>query len=379
MKKLFKILIGIAIAITTLFLIIKIKGDNYLLKGMWACYLHGESSATITDAKYFKTTNIEAAKEKWDWANSANYNKQPLPEKLKKTLDETGTVAFLVIQNDSILHEHYVDRNAEDAQTNSFSMAKSITTMLAQIAIQKGILQGWHQKVQTIFPQIKGKHANELELWHLSTMSSGLDWDESYKNPWSVTAKAYYGDDIRELMLTLPISDSPGKSFIYQSGSTQLLGLCLIQATGKSLSELASEWLWKPLQTTHDAKWHTDEKGTEMAYCCFNTNARDFAHFGKLMLHQGNWNGTQILDSSFVQLATAPALSPNYGYSFWLDNSQGTKVFFQWGFCGQYIITVPEYNLVIVRLGNTDLVKQNNISEYCGLMVKEVLEIVGKK
>lgn len=378
MKTFFKVITGIAIVIASLFLIIKIKGDNYLLKGFWACYLHGESSATITDAKYFKTTSIEAGKDKWNWANSADYNQQPLPEKLKKTLDETGTVAFLVIQNDSILHEHYVDRNAEDAQTNSFSMAKSITTMLAQIAIQKGILQGWHQKVQTIFPQIKGKHANELELWHLSTMSSGLDWDESYKNPWSVTAKAYYGDDIRELMLTLPISDEPGKSFIYQSGSTQLLGLCLIQATGKSLSALASEWLWKPLQTTHDAKWHTDEKGTEMAYCCFNTNARDFAHFGKLMLHQGNWNGTQILDSSFVQLATAPALSPNYGYSFWLDNSQGTKVFFQWGFCGQYIITVPEHNLVIVRLGNTDLVKQNNISEYCGIMVKEVLSMLKK-
>lgn len=378
MKTFFKVITGIAIVIASLFLIIKIKGDNYLLKGFWACYLHGESSATITDAKYFKTTSIEAGKDKWNWANSADYNQQPLPEKLKKTLDETGTVAFLVIQNDSILHEHYVDRNAEDAQTNSFSMAKSITTMLAQIAIQKGILQGWHQKVQTIFPQIKGKHANELELWHLSTMSSGLNWDESYKNPWSVTAKAYYGDDIRELMLTLPISDEPGKSFIYQSGSTQLLGLCLIQATGKSLSALASEWLWKPLQTTHDAKWHTDEKGTEMAYCCFNTNARDFAHFGKLMLHQGNWNGTQILDSSFVQLATAPALSPNYGYSFWLDNSQGTKVFFQWGFCGQYIITVPEHNLVIVRLGNTDLVKQNNISEYCGIMVKEVLSMLKK-
>lgn len=209
-------------------------------------------------------------------------------------------------------------------------------------------------------------------------MSSGLDWDESYKNPWSVTAKAYYSDDIRELMFTLPISDEPGKSFNYQSGSTQLLGLCLIQTTGKSLSELASEWLWKPLQTTHDAKWHTDEKGTEMAYCCFNTNARDFAHFGKMMLHQGNWNGTQVLDTAFVQMATTPALSPNYGYSFWLDNTQGTKAFFQWGFCGQYIITVPEYNLVIVRLGNTDLVDKENFSEYCRVLVKEVLGMVKK-
>lgn len=378
MKTFFKIITGNAIVIALLIGVTIIRGDQYLLKGLWTTYLHGESSATITDAKYFKTTNIEAGKEKWDWANSIDYNKQALPEKLKKTLDETGTVAFLVIQNDSIVHEHYAERGDETAQTNSFSMAKSITTMLAQIAIQKKILTGWHQKVNSILPQVKGKHAEELELWHLSTMSSGLDWDESYKNPWSVTAKAYYSDDIRELMFTLPISDEPGKSFNYQSGSTQLLGLCLIQTTGKSLSELASEWLWKPLQTTHDAKWHTDEKGTEMAYCCFNTNARDFAHFGKMMLHQGNWNGTQVLDTAFVQMATTPALSPNYGYSFWLDNTQGTKAFFQWGFCGQYIITVPEYNLVIVRLGNTDLVDKENFSEYCRVLVKEVLGMVKK-
>lgn len=137
MKTFFKIITGNAIVIALLIGVTIIRGDQYLLKGLWTTYLHGESSATITDAKYFKTTNIEAGKEKWDWANSIDYNKQALPEKLKKTLDETGTVAFLVIQNDSIVHEHYAERGDETAQTNSFSMAKSITTMLAQIAIQK--------------------------------------------------------------------------------------------------------------------------------------------------------------------------------------------------------------------------------------------------
>ena len=71
-----------------------------------------------------------------------------------------------------------------------------------------------------------------------------------------------------------------------------------------------------------------------------------------MMLHQGNWNGTQILDSAFVQKATTPAVSPFYGYSFWLDDSHGTKVFYQRGILGQYIITIPEFNTVIVRLGH---------------------------
>ncbi len=112
-----------------------------------------------------------------------------------------------------------------------------------------------------------------------------------------------------------------------------------------------------------------------MAYCCFNSNALDFARFGKLMLHQGNWNGTQLLDSSFVQLATSPALADCYGYSFWLDNSFKTKVFYQWGILGQYVITIPEYNLVVVRLGNHDLGETNDgNSEYARVLAGEVLD-----
>ncbi len=377
MKKSSKFFIGIAVIVIALFVITKIRGDEYLFKALWATYLHGETSATIDDAKHFKTHRIEPSSTPWDFPASADFNKQLLPEKLQKVLDETGTVAFLVIHNDSVLHEHYVDRNAEDAGTNSFSMAKSITTMLAQVAVQKNVFSGWHQKVKTILPELTGKYADELELWHLSTMSSGLDWNEDYANPWTITAKTYYGNHVRNVMLTLPIKDEPGKKFIYQSGSTELLAMCLMQATGKSLAELASEWLWKPMQTKHGATWHTDDDGTELAYCCFNSNARDFAHFGKLMLHQGNFNGAQILDSTFVQLATSPALAPIYGYSFWLENSMGTKVFYQWGFCGQYIITVPEYNLVIVRLGTKDLPKTSeDNSQYVRELTGEVLQLL---
>jgi CubicO group peptidase (beta-lactamase class C family) len=377
MKRLQKVIAGIAIVIAVLFITAKIRGDGYLFKGLWACYLHGTKSASIDDARFFNTHKIESAREIWEWPLHGNYNQLALPAKLQSLLSQTGSVAFLIVQNDSILSEHYWDSYSDSSQSNSFSMAKSITTMLAQIAIQKGILQGWHQKVKSILPDLTGPHAGELELWHLSTMSSGLEWDEDYKNPWTVTAKAYYGDDVRQLMLTLPIADEPGKFYNYQSGSTQLLALCLIQVSGKPLSELASEWLWKPMQAKHDAKWHTDEKGTELAYCCFNSNARDFARFGKLMLHQGNWNGKQLLDTSFVQMATTGALVPYYGYSFWLDNSAGTKVFFQWGFLGQYIITIPEYNLVIVRLGNDCLPDgSDHLSEDFHIIVQEVLKMV---
>ena len=376
MKKLLKVIAGIVLVFVVVHLALRATGNGYLHKGLWACYLHGNNSATIDDARYFDTHKIDASSNPWQWPVSGNYNQTKLSPKLQEVLAKTGSVAFLVVQNDSILNENYWEGYSDSSQSNSFSMAKSITTMLAQIAIQKGILKNWHQKVNSILPGLKGAHANELELWHLSTMSSGLEWDEAYKNPFAITAKAYYGEDVNKLMMTLPIVDEPGKVYNYQSGNTQLLGMCIMKATGKSIADLASEWLWKPLQAQHDAKWHTDEKGAELCYCCFNTDARDFARFGQMMLHQGNWTGTQILDSAFVQLATTGALAPYYGYSFWLDESHGTKVFAQRGILGQYIITVPAYNLVIVRLGRHCLPKQNNAPADFHVIIDEVLGMI---
>ena len=379
MKKLLKVTAGIIIVLALIVASVKLSGNGYLIKGVWASYLHGNNSATISDARFFDTHKIAAGTDAQHWPVHTGYNQTPLSAGLQAVLSKTQSVAFLVVQNDSILTEHYWDSYSDSSLSNSFSMAKSVTTMLVQIAIQKGIIKDWHQKVNSILPELKGPHAGELELWHLSTMSSGLQWDEAYKDPFAVTAKAYYGDDVRKLMLSLPIINEPGKEYNYQSGSTQMLALCLTQATGKSLADLASTWLWKPLQAEHDAQWHTDAQGTELAYCCFNSNARDFARFGKLMLHQGNWNGTQILDSSFVQLATSPALAPFYGYSFWLNESHGTKVFAQRGILGQYVITIPEYKLVIVRLGQHCLPQVNHFPEDFDEIVDGVLGMVKGK
>ena len=373
MNRFLKITGGFIILLALIGTGLTISGNGYLLKGVWACYLHGHNTATIDDKRFFETHKIAAGSQAWQWPRHSGYNKTALPSKLATTLSNTESVAFLVVKNDSIISENYWEGYTDSSLSNSFSMAKSITTMLAEIAIQKGILKGWQQKVKDLLPDLKGPHAGELELWHLSTMSSGLEWDEAYKNPFTVTAKAYYGNHVRDLMMTLPIVNEPGKAYNYQSGSTELLGMCIMQATGRSLADLASEWLWKPLEAQHDAQWHTDAQGTELCYCCFNSDARDFARFGRLMLHRGNWNGTQILDTSFVQMATQSVFVPYYGYSFWLDESHGTKVFAQRGVSGQYIISIPAYDIVIVRLGRHCLPKQNNAPEDFHIIVEQVL------
>jgi len=379
MKQFIKVSIYSLLILILIVLVARITGNGYLIKGVWATYLHGHNSASIDDHRFFDTHAIKAGNPAEEWPIHPGYNKKPIPGRLEDLLVNSKTVAFLIIKNDSIINENYWNGYNENSLSNSFSVSKSITTLLCQIAIQRGIFNSWNQKVGSILPDLTGPHASELELWHLSTMSSGLDWSEKYHDPFNITARSYYGDDIRNTIMKLKIINKPGQTYNYQSGATQLLGLCLISATGKTLAELASEWLWKPINAKNDALWNTDNKGVEIAFCCFNSNARDFARFGKLMLHYGNWEGRQIIDSTFVVKATTPQLAPFYGYSFWIDFSHGTKIFYQRGIMGQYIIALPEYHVIIVRLGEHRLMTDTD-EQPTGfhLMIDEVIKMMNK-
>lgn len=373
MRAILNVFKWLAIILIVLALGLKLSGNGYLLKGIWATYLHGERSATITDLKFFDFREVPAGKE-IPLPVAKNYNQMQLSEKLQNTLAETRSVAFLVVQNDSIAYEQYWDVGSDTSQTNSFSMAKSIVTMLVQIAIQEGKIKSWDQKVIDFLPELSGEFAAELTLRNLSTMTAGLTYNEHYTNPFDITARSYYGSNIQKLMLEdVPVANKPG-TYEYQSGATQILGMVLMKATGQHLADYASEKLWKPLGASHAARWHLDsDKGTELAFCCFNSNARDFSRFGQMLLHQGNFKGTQILDSGFVQVATQPFVVPFYGHSFWVDDSLGTHVFYQRGILGQYIIVIPAKNLVIVRLGHEVLPKVGEHSKDFTTIVAEIL------
>ena len=205
-------------------------------------------------------------------------------------------------------------------------------------------------------------------------MTAGLDFNEHYSNPFDITAKLYYGPDLEKLMMDeVPVIEKPG-TYQYQSGATQLLGLAVMNATGKSLADYASEKLWKPLGASHSAEWHLDnENGKELAFCCFNSNARDFARFGQMLLQQGNYNGTQLLDTGFVQMATVPFVEPFYGHSFWICDEYGTHIFYQRGILGQYIIVIPEHETVVVRLGHERKGSDTQHTMDFRLIIEEVL------
>lgn len=372
MKGLLSVVKWLVVLVVLLVGVAYATGNQFLLKGLWAAYLHGNTSATIGDARFFDTQTVKAGTAQ-PWSESEYFGEWQLTDELRQSLEETRSVAFLMMQDGEVIFEEYWDGYGPSSRSNSFSMAKSITTMLTQCAIQDGIIPNWDTKVKDYLPELKGEFADELTLRHLSTMTAGLDFNEHYTNPFDITAKLYYGPDARQLMLEkIPVSQKPGE-YEYQSGATQFLGLAVIKATGKSLSEYASEKLWKPLGAEHDAEWHVDAEGTELAFCCFNTNARDFARFGQMMLQYGQFNGTQILDSSFVAMATQPHVVPYYGHGYWIYDDEGTQVFYQRGILGQYIITIPEYDLVVVRLGHLRIGTDDHHTLDFKVIIREVL------
>jgi CubicO group peptidase (beta-lactamase class C family) len=349
LKKTLKWLIGLLAAIVIL---AYISDYDYILKGIRVVYFTGHVTAFIDDYPYFENDTIKKGTQTDVWPLDQSYNSVGPTKRLTNTHNEFGSVAYLIIKNDSIWYEWYADGYGKNSKTNSFSMAKSITSSLMAKAIMDGYLEGLDQPISDFYPQYKNA---KTTVGDLASMASGLDWVEHYTSPFSITARANYDDDLAETILNQKVRKEPGKEFEYLSGSTQLLGMIIQKATNKPLAGYLSESFWKPLGASQNALWQLDDEDNRLAkaFCCISSNARDFARFGKLYKNHGRWNGTQILDSTYVAKATQSRfIGQPYGYGFWISDYLGKHIFAMRGILGQYVITIPEDNLIVVRLGH---------------------------
>jgi len=329
---------------------------DYLIKAVRTIYARGYTTAYLEDYKVFDNRVIEAG-EGQSWALHQDYNTVEATETLQDFHNQSQSVAFMIIKNDSIWHETYFEGFDQNSKSNSFSMAKSIVSALLGKAIMDGYINSLDQKVSDFYPQFGDGLGANMTVGDLSSMSSGLNWDEAYYSPLSITTRSYFDDNLEKVILGLRVVDEPGQSFKYLSGSTELLAMVISKATSKTLSSYLSESFWKPMGAENEAFWQLDseEQGLEKAYCCIGSNARDFARFGKLYKQHGQWNGIQLLDSSFVAKSVTPRFpdSPEYGFGWWLANHLNKDIFYMRGHLGQLVIVIPEDDLIIVRLGRT--------------------------
>ena len=353
MKKFIRALVAVILTIIIGFSAFAvISGRTYLFEAVWYNF------ANIDDYKKFSNNPVVTG-DPQPWNISNDYNKNPLPADLKKMLEDLQTVAVLAIKNDSILYEFYWDGYSDSSLSGSFSMAKSITSLLVGAALKEGKIRSLEEPVGNYLEEFRTGERAKVRIVDLLTMSSGTNWDESYANPFSVTTELYYGHNLYKTATGVSVVQQPGTLHRYKSGDTQLLGLIVEKATGKSLSAYASEKLWQPIGAEHAALWSTDQiGGSEKAYCCFNSNARDFARLGKLMLDSGRWKGNEIISLDYYRQSIKPCLIPDesgqpckyYGYQWWITPSR-PEVFYARGILGQYVIVIPSKKTILVRLG----------------------------
>lgn len=350
--KLLKWIIGIVLLVVVG---LYVTGYGYVFKGIRVVYMTGHDTAFIDDYPYFDNRKIENGTPE-PLPKHQDYNTAIVPQELQKTHKKYGTVAFLIFKDGMLWHEDYAEGYGSESHTNSFSMAKSITTLLLGKAIEEGFIESLDQKVIDFFPELKGDYAEQMTVGDLASMASGLNWDENYYSPFSITAQAYYKKNVRDLILSLSVDEQPGQEFNYLSGNTQLLGMVIEKATGQPLSNYLSEKFWKPMGMENHAYWQLDseESGMEKTYCCISSNARDFAKMGLLVLNRGQWNRKPLLSEAFVEKVISPRFedSPEYGYGFWLEEMNERPFFVMQGILGQYVIGDPEEHILIVRLGH---------------------------
>jgi CubicO group peptidase (beta-lactamase class C family) len=310
------------------------------LVGRFAWY----NFSNITDYKIFPSRAIPAATEPFRFKQPVKQPNQSGVRFLDSVNNANNSVAFLIIRNDTLLYERYFQGYQDASVVASFSMAKSYTSALVGAALADGLIKSVDEPITNYLPELRSRRGfSEIKIRHLLQMTSGIKGSESYYNPVGQAAKLYYGQNLRRYMKKLTIADPPGTHFEYRSVNTQLLGLIVERVSGKSLTEYLDNRIWRHLQPEYEASWSIDRKndGVEKAFCCINARARDFAKFGRLYLHDGDWNGTPVLPREWVRESTRSSREEGavsyYKYQWWLTD----KGFSAIGHLGQYCVCQP--------------------------------------
>ena len=286
-----------------------------------------------------------------------------LKSEQSKILSENYGDAAKPIYNyfDPKWHPYYKDTDLHTIQ----SVSKSVTSALIGIAIERGEINGLNEKIAQYFPNHSSQFIDPLKskitIEDLLTMRAGIKWDESshaYTNPMNNAASMENSNNWIDYILSLPMEYKPGEKFVYNSGITVLLSHILHEASGMHANEYAEKYLFNKLGI-QDYFWKETPNNLTDAEGGLYLSTRDFAKIGMLYLNDGRWNGSPVITNEWVELTMSPDTdieesSRKYGYQWWLvpyENNQEKWMYSGSGYGGQYLLIVPEYQLVMVFNG----------------------------
>lgn len=293
------------------------------------------------------------------------YRYRNLGYTLDEYLERRRITGLLILKNGEIVAERYRYGRREDARFLSFSMAKSVTSMLIGAAVQRGLIASLDDPAGQYAKDLQGSAYGQTPIRHLLRMSSGLTFTERYDGQDDVSklsrSFATGSPTVASVLRSFSDRHSPsGQKFVYASSETEVLGRVLTGATGRSMAELTSDWLWKPMGAERDAFWCNGRDRQAGAYFCFNASLRDWGRLGVLMAKDGKLGEQQILPADYLREATDVALQPpafapykatpyfGYGYQFWLHPLKERSFAFQ-GVHGQSVFVQPATGIVMVQ------------------------------
>lgn len=273
---------------------------------------------------------------------------------------EQRAAGIVILQDGKIrLEEYRFDFEADDRWT-SFSVAKSLVSTMVGAAIKDGSIKSIDDPLTDYIPELAGSGYDGVTVEQLLTMTSGVRWNEDYGDPESDVAqfnstKPVDGmDPIIVYMKTLESEAEPGTRWQYNTGETNLIGVLVAKATGKTISDYLSEKVWAPYGMSQDAEWLLNEGGKEIGGCCISATVRDYALFGQFAMNDGKIGEESIVpDGWFEKAGTKQAdigmPGRGYGYQWWTfdDGSYAGQ-----GIFGQGIFIDPARKLVIASNGN---------------------------
>ena len=302
------------------------------------------------------------------------YRYKNLSYTLAEYLDRQRVTGLLVLKNGEIVAEHYRYERKEDARFLSFSMAKSVTSLLIGQALERGFIASLDDSADKYATSLAGSPYGATTLSQLLRMSSGLTFTERYDGTDDIARLSRAsagapgaGKPVDVLRAITERHGPAGDKFVYASAETDVLGRVLTAATGKTMAELTSDWLWKPMGAEHDAFWRVSSDGQEQSFGAFNASLRDWGRLGLLLANDGRVDGQagdkagtqQVIPRDYLLNATDPARQPTafkprkatpyfgYGYQFWLMPFKD-RTFAMQGIHGQTVYVQPSSGIVLV-------------------------------
>lgn len=301
----------------------------------------------------------------WTRAVPAGSDPYPLPtelqdlshveistDELTMTVDDyvrRGNVAgLIVVKNGTVVYERYELGNTAESRWLSYSVVKSVTSLLVGAAIKDGHIRSLDESVTDYLPRLKGSAYSGSTIRNLLHMASGVEWTEVYDDPQSdINNVTWPTLELYEYLRHKPRVAVAGEAYNYSTAETNLVGTLLRSAIGNNLSTYLSEKIWKPFGMERDAYWVlSEEGGGEFGGSSLNATLRDYARIGLFAMQNGRLRtGESVLPGDWMAESTMPSPGyEGYGYLWWLH---GNGAFAAAGIFGQGIYINPEERLVV--------------------------------